>query len=399
VIGLGCLALAFGCGNNAINNGVCSPPCATGFHCENANCVSDGVSDDAGPPGDMAVSCSPACSGLTAHCNDSHHCVGCTSDDQCAMGSYCKIAGDTLATCTPGCMTADRCGGSLMCCEMQCADTTSDAQNCGMCGQSCTANHAHGVCAASKCQAGTCDTGYGDCNNDGSDGCEANLHLDEKNCMSCGNQCALAHAVQGCSDGCYIKACTFGWDDCNNNIDDGCETSVLTDVSNCGSCSTPCNSLPNAAANCTAGNCVLGACKPGFADCNNDPKDGCEVNLAIDKNNCSKCGMACPLNLPNCGNGVCTVMPQCVRVGWKPGGANWACPNGYRMPTINEWNSVMPCVTPQDNMMFGTMADVAIDVGGCNCKWNMNWCGQPSIDTIRQGRMCGDYQQLQICLQ
>ena len=48
--------------------------------------------------------------------------------------------------------------------------------------------------------------------------------------------------------------------------------------------------------------------------------------------------------------------------------------------------------------MFGYYYDIATVVGGCNCKWNASWCGQPSIDTIRGGRMCGDYSQLQICI-
>src|SRR5262245_37204996 len=68
--------------------------------------------------------CHPACSGLTSHCNASGHCVGCTDDSHCPSGSYCKTSSDAIATCTPGCMSDDRCGGGAMkCCNMRCIDT------------------------------------------------------------------------------------------------------------------------------------------------------------------------------------------------------------------------------------------------------------------------------------
>ncbi len=462
-IGLLVLLLA-GCQPTATQV-ACVPDCAAGFHCSDGNCVADSV-DDASV-GDLPMGCAPACSGGTPHCNASGHCVACLADTDCPNGTYCNVISPTVASCVQGCMSDDRCGGGQKCCNKRCSDITSDAFNCGSCGNACSTNHAQATCSASACQAGACDTGWGDCNGDSKDGCETNLHVDPANCTMCGMGCSLPNANTLCSDGCYISSCTFGYDDCNVDPTDGCEAQVLTDVANCGACGATCNGLPNAKATCTDGNCVLGqcnvgfyncdgdpkngcevatgtdvnncgacgnkcgnglvcvnggctcakcnfanaasscvnnvcvmgACVQGFADCNNNPNDGCEVNLLSDKNNCNGCGMACPNNLPNCGNGVCTAMPICVRVGWKTGNADWSCPNGYRMPTINEFNSVMPCITQQDNAMFGTMNDIAVDVGGCNCKWNMNWCGQPSIDTIRQGRMCGDFQQLQICLQ
>jgi cysteine-rich repeat protein len=89
---------------------------------------------------------------------------------------------------------------------------------------------------------------------------------------------------------------------------------------------------------------------------------------------------------------------RCQRQGWKRGRDNWSCPAGWRMPNRNEWNVVQPCVSASDNNRFGYYRDVAISVGGCNCKWNGGWCGQPSIETIRQGRACGDFDQLHICV-
>jgi hypothetical protein len=90
---------------------------------------------------------------------------------------------------------------------------------------------------------------------------------------------------------------------------------------------------------------------------------------------------------------------ECERVGWKYGDdGDWSCPAGMRMPTILEWDAVAACVLPEDDAKFDYYHDVATEVGGCNCKWNPGWCGQASIETIRGGRMCGDFDQLQICV-
>jgi Cys-rich repeat protein len=261
--------------------------------------------------------CDPACKVPTSICNASNHCVGCAADTDCPLGQRCNIVNDSIANCIPGCMDDSRChmqgdNSTKACCNKQCVDTATDPDNCGKCGMSCDANHAVGSCAAGKCMVGSCNPGWGDCNNDGTDGCETNLHLDENNCTQCGMQCSLVNAVNGCSDGCYIKACTFGWDDCNQNMDDGCETSVLTDTSNCGACGMPCNGLPNANAQCTAGNCVLGTCLNGFFDCNHMPMDGCESNILSDANNCNGCGNVCPQNNPYCNMGVCGQVPPAV---------------------------------------------------------------------------------------
>jgi hypothetical protein len=289
-----------------------------GFHCDGqGNCVVDSTTPDMTMRDGTVGTCDPACKGLTPICNATNHCVGCAVDDDCPLGQRCNVVNDSVANCIPGCMDDTRCkkmgdNSTKACCNKQCVDTATDPNNCGKCGMGCDANHATGTCSASTCMVGSCTPGWGDCNNNGADGCETNLHLDENNCTMCGMQCGLVNAVNGCSDGCYIKACTFGWDDCNMNMDDGCETSVLTDTSNCGSCGTPCNGLPNAMAQCTAGNCVLGTCVNGFFDCNHDPKDGCEADINSDAMNCNGCGNICPNNNPFCNKGVCGQIPPAV---------------------------------------------------------------------------------------
>ena len=75
--------------------------------------------------------------------------------------------------------------------------------------------------------AGLCLPGYENCVVDAGDGCETNIGTDAANCGHCGTTCKIAHAVNGCSGSCYIKACNFGWGDCNDDPVDGCERAIL----------------------------------------------------------------------------------------------------------------------------------------------------------------------------
>ena len=52
------------------------------------------------------------------------------------------------------------------------------------------------------------------------------------------------------------------------------------------------------------GVCGLGMCNAGFADCDNNAGNGCEVNTNTDKNNCGGCGKVC-MNGNSCSNGAC----------------------------------------------------------------------------------------------
>jgi hypothetical protein len=165
------------------------------------------------------------------------------------------------------------------------------------------------ACVGGMCVAGQCKPGYGDCNKDPKDGCETNLHIDPNNCVMCGAACDIPNAYASCADGCYSTACKFGFDDCNMNPMDGCETAVRSDPKNCGSCGKSCTMLPNAMAGCANGNCILQSCNQGYADCDKMANNGCEVLVATDANNCGACGNVCPQGTI-CKQGGCTC-PNC----------------------------------------------------------------------------------------
>ena len=290
--------------------GSCTPACGDGSHCDpvSLTCVGDGSDGGATPDLSMTGPCTPRCGGLTPYCNAKAHCVGCSGDAQCPFGQVCKVSGDSAAVCTPGCADDARCGIGKKCCESSCIDPSGDSQNCGACGKVCTGQHASVSCVAGQCALnGKCNPGWGDCDMNPANGCEANLHVDPNNCTACGMKCAIPNAVQACADGCYEASCSFGFDDCNMDPKDGCETSVLSDAANCGACGKSCKNLPNATAACVNAGCLLGSCSPGFADCNGDPSDGCEAQVAYDPKNCGSCGSVCPMNLPSCNMGACSL--------------------------------------------------------------------------------------------
>jgi hypothetical protein len=68
------------------------------------------------------------------------------------------------------------------------------------------------------------------------------------------------------------------------------------------------------------------------------------------------------------------------------------------MPLADEWDTVQPRLPAADAALLDATHDVALAVGGCGCASSAFWCGQQSIDTLRNRRTCGDAPQLHVCL-
>ena len=81
-----------------------------------------------------------------------------------------------------------------------------------------------------------CPSGYADC--DALDGCETNTAVDPQNCGMCGEVCTAPHASASCSEGSCLFVCEPGYADCDANP--GCEALLATDPNHCGACNTPC---------------------------------------------------------------------------------------------------------------------------------------------------------------
>jgi hypothetical protein len=115
---------------------------------------------------------------------------------------------------------------------------------------------------------------------------------------------------------CFHVTCDPGFADCNSSGLDGCEVDLQTSPTHCGACGNAC-SAPNATAACVNGACGVGACNPGFADCNGLASDGCE--LAIAAETCNGLDDDCNgqidegLGSLTCGTGACQVtVPSCA---------------------------------------------------------------------------------------
>ncbi|TDP75866.1 hypothetical protein [Bradymonas sediminis] len=81
--------------------------------------------------------------------------------------------------------------------------------------------------------------------------------------------------------------CDEGYADCNGDASDGCEVDLAADADNCGACGTVCESdATNRAPVCVAGeqapSCGIdeSACLEGFVDFNGDATDGCECEMS-----------------------------------------------------------------------------------------------------------------------
>ena len=160
---------------------------------------------------------------------------------------------------------------------------------------------ARALAAAGGGAGAACDPGFKGC-----DGTCVSIDRPDHGCdaESC-YACAVTNATPRCNrtHGCDIAVCYHGFDDCNGDGRDGCEINVRTDPDNCGACGRKCPVLPHAKRGC-GDVCTIWRCEPGYRDCNGVVDDGCEVKALDDVANCGACGHACAAH-QKCRDGVC----------------------------------------------------------------------------------------------
>ncbi len=288
--------------------GVCEPGCSTTQPCGVGNACCDGRCVDTTSDAQSCGSCGNACAEGSACCvgrcvgtaSDARHCGRC--GNVCNLpgaGSQCTAGACRVTACDPG--RADCDGSSANGCEVT---LDADPAHCGACGRACTA----GAGATARCLEGRCrlecGAGFGDCDGDPSNGCEAALAADPAHCGTCGDRCpAGPGAVARCTGGVCSQGCNPGSADCDNDPSNGCETALETDPRSCGACGVLC-APANATPACAAGRCAVGACNAGFANCDGDPANGCETSTRADNANCGTCGTRCPAGTA-CSEGLC----------------------------------------------------------------------------------------------
>ncbi len=228
---------------------------------------------------------------------------------------------------------------------------------CQMASQCPQVPNAQAICAGTQCQY-ACDVGYADCNaNMLQDGCETEILNNNQNCSSCGLVCPSGHV---CVNGQCVLQCPSGFTNCSGQCKD-----LLNDASNCGACGLPCV-FPNATGACVNGQCVIGACAPGFANCDNISANGCETNVASSTANCGGCNVSC--NLANatssCVNGQC-VIASC-NVGWA--NCDGITANGCETNLSNNVNNCNACgnvCVPTANVTSVSCVNGTCKITGC----------------------------------
>jgi hypothetical protein len=332
--------------SNQSNCGACGNVCAPGLHCVGGACSCPfGASLCFSP-----TTGAPYCTDLST---DPYNCGQCAN--VCPQGMTCS-GGVCVGACS---------APKTLCPKGSCVDLSSDPLNCGACGTVCPQGYR---CSGGKCQP-VCPPQQTNCG-----GACVDLSSDPNNCGACGVVCPTG---QMCVAGVCQPSCPTGYTVCN-----GACVDLSSSILNCGACGHACDA-PNAVMACVNGACVIQACNYGYADCNNQGGDGCEVNVLSDPNNCGGCGIRCVTGgttIQQCIKGVCmSVTPSCgdgIRNGNETdvdcgGGVCPPCAD-FRQCRVGAdcqsgvcVNGICQAPTCFDGVQNGTETD--IDCGGGSC--------------------------------
>ncbi|MBI5501681.1 MAG: putative metal-binding motif-containing protein [Deltaproteobacteria bacterium] len=282
-----------------VNCGACGNPCApdhaTGATCITGACAFSGCGAGWGNcDGNGANGCERSLTTVTDCASCGVPCDLSNAAESCATGSC------VLLSCNPNWGNCDGSQGN------GCETSLTTAANCGVCGTPCDLANASESCSTGTCALTSCSTNWGNCDSVESNGCERSL-VTLTDCAACGTPCNPANATGAtCASGaCNYASCNSGFGNCDSNPANGCEASLRT-LLNCSVCGVPCD-LPQATESCATGTCTLTACELGFGNCDTNPANGCEATLNT-LLNCGNCGVACsPANAtgPTCATGSC----------------------------------------------------------------------------------------------
>ncbi len=306
------------------NNNVCIDLAGNNYHCGMCNnaCLSPMNGVNGCFNGKCTLTCDKGyCPNGSGQCNsantqtDPNNCGTC--GNVCSGGQTCQGG---ACSCPSG---TSQCGNS-------CVNESNDPNNCGACGNACSNGN---TCQGGKC---ACPAGQTSCG-----GTCVDTKSDPKNCKSCGNVCsAPSHGTStGCSNGTCTWSCNSGSMDCNGSSCSQCPTPPASAHVACtnGYCGWLCN---NGYKNCPGNSCTpegqtCGGCSSSETDCNGVCKD-----LKTDPNNCGGCGVYCGAGF-TCTNGICTSTssPTPFKCTNDPTDCNSPCPDNCNQCTSGTNNS------------------------------------------------------------
>jgi hypothetical protein len=172
-------------------------------------------------------------------------------------------------------------------------------------------------------------------------------------------------------------ACCAGFGNCDGNVNNGCEANLAIDTSNCGTCGTHCPTTGGTPA-CVSGTCGFTSCGAGLTSCG-----GSCVNVASDRNNCGACGHACPstYGTPVCTGGVCGYSACTAASGRTLCGAQ--CVDEQSDPTnCGACGNLCPVVA-------GGTATCATGACSAACSSGLTGCGASCVDLSTDTNSCG----------
>lgn len=337
-----------------------------------------------------------ACNPTFGNCdlNESNGCESTlTTLTNCASCGAACVRADATPTCAAGVCDVASCNAGFADCDAMaatgCETPLTTNASCGACGVACTRANATASCASGSCALLSCNVGFGNCDLGAANGCEAPLTT-ATDCGACGTTCVLSNASSSCSTGvCALGACTAGFGNCDLNAANGCEA-PLTTLAHCGACGVPC-ARSNASASCATGTCALGACSAGYGNCDGNAANGCEAPLNT-LASCGGCGTACSRAnaTSSCGTGSC----QLVTCNPGFGNCDGNDANGCEAP-LTSLTNCGACGTScaranaGETCATGTCALSSCDVGFGNCDaTDANGC-ETSLTTLTNCATCG----------
>jgi len=403
--------------NQVCIGSMCVDSCPVGT----AACTSGCIDPDTDPQFCGADPIAPgptggACDDSTANDENGEDCTSINPTDStgfCNAGICDFVCNAGLLECSGSCVNpqidANNCGGCSVAGSNTCTEAAIDS----------AVATAREVSAAS-CNSGTCQitcdsTTRASCDGDAYNGCEVDLTSDASNCGACGNICASGNCLNG---ECVLATCgnntVNGSEACDGSDLDGltdctdlgyasgslaCDNNCLSyDISscvgpitscaddelrcgttcvdpttntNCGTCGRTCNTgmgAQIASASCGTTGCVI-QCNSGFGNCDGNPFNGCEVDLNSTAANCGLCGTSCG-GSDDCRNGEC--VPN-------------NCGNGTAAGSEDCDTSDLDGADCQD-FGFATAAGLACTN---DCKYDVSGCGGGSIVCAANELLCG----------
>ncbi len=351
--------------------------------------------------------------------SDPEHCGGCWQ--ACPPDFMCEY-GACVEWCREG----------LTVCAGACVDTRNDPYNCGECGHACGPGK---VCGLGKCEE-VCPDKTINCA-----GACVDPRTDPAHCGGCGKVCSLDNATAKCEgSACAVLECLEGYQDCDRQAHNGCESCPETDPGNCGECGVACDNPPppfceadNLIIYLETGECIDGQCKYQsspkpcefgcengvagaackddpcaevscnlhqhcenggcvcddlYGDCDTSNLNGCETYLSTPEN-CGECGFSCGEN------GICTDGACDCDYGFGNCNNDWS--DGCETDTLFDGQNCGSCGEPCETGLTccdGACVDTNTDRGNCGrcnlfCSGMTECCGGTCTDVQLDPENCG----------